>query len=144
MSKKPMTFKEYKKLNLSQISDEILSYWEDNDIFRKSIEKSNDKNPFIFFEGPPSANGLPGIHHVLARSIKDLELALKVMSRENYDDPWWTPLPFSLPMPEKKIALFNKANYLELAIYKSNPHTTGGASSLFGLSYRDIVTIKFN
>ena len=50
MSKKPMTFKEYKKLNLSQISDEILSYWEDNDIFRKSIEKSNDKNPFIFFE----------------------------------------------------------------------------------------------
>ena len=44
----------------------------------------------------------------------------------------------------KKIALFNKANYLELAIYKSNPHTTGGASSLFGLSYRDIVTIKFN
>ena len=44
----------------------------------------------------------------------------------------------------KKIALFNKANYLELAIYKSNPQTTGGASSLFGLSYRDIVTIKFN
>ena len=49
MPKKPMTFKEYKKLNLSQISDEILSYWEDNDIFRKSIEKSNDKNPFIFY-----------------------------------------------------------------------------------------------
>ena len=49
MSKKPMTFKEYKKLNLTQISDEILSYWEDNDIFRKSIEKSNDKNPFIFY-----------------------------------------------------------------------------------------------
>ena len=44
----------------------------------------------------------------------------------------------------KKIALFNKANYLELAIYKSNPLTTGGASSLFGLSYRDIVTVKFN
>ena len=38
----------------------------------------------------------------LARSIKDLELGVKVMSRENYDDPWWTPLPFSLPMPEKK------------------------------------------
>ena len=74
-----MTFKEYKKLNLSQISDEILSYWEDNDIFRKSIEKSNDKNPFIFFEGPPSANGLPGIHHVLARSIKDIFLRYKTM-----------------------------------------------------------------
>ena len=69
MSKKLMTFKEYKKLNLSQISDEILSYWEDNDIFIKSTQKSNDKNPFIFFEGPPSANGLPGIHHVLALSL---------------------------------------------------------------------------
>ena len=79
MSKKPMTFKEYKKLNLSQISDEILSYWEDNNIFRKSIEKSNYKNPFIFFEGPPSANGLPGIHHVLARSIKDIFLRYKTM-----------------------------------------------------------------
>ena len=74
-----MTFKEYKKLNLSQISDEILSYWGDNDIFRKSIEKSNDKNPFVFFEGPPSANGLPGIHHVLARSIKDIFLRYKTM-----------------------------------------------------------------
>ncbi len=74
-----MTFKEYKKLNLSQISDEILTYWEDNDIFIKSIEKSNDKNPFIFFEGPPSANGLPGIHHVLARSIKDIFLRYKTM-----------------------------------------------------------------
>ena len=74
-----MTFKEYKKLNLSQISDEILSYWEDNDIFIKSIQKSNDKNPFIFFEGPPSANGLPGIHHVLARSIKDIFLRYKTM-----------------------------------------------------------------
>ena len=50
----------------------------------------------------------------LARSIKDLELALKVMSRENYDDPWWTPLPFSLPMPEKKIALLKKIEGLKI------------------------------
>ena len=74
-----MIFKEYKKLSLSQISDEILSYWNDEDIFRKSIEKSNGKSPFIFFEGPPSANGLPGIHHVLARSIKDIFLRYKTM-----------------------------------------------------------------
>ena len=74
-----MIFKEYKKLNLSQISDEILSRWDDKDIFRKSVEKSNDKDPFIFFEGPPSANGLPGIHHVLARSIKDIFLRYKTM-----------------------------------------------------------------
>ena len=44
----------------------------------------------------------------LARSIKDLELALKAMSIENYDDPWWTPLPFSFPMPKKKLALITK------------------------------------
>ena len=50
----------------------------------------------------------------LARSIKDLELALKVMSKENYDDPWWTPLPFTLPMPEKKIALLKKIEGLKI------------------------------
>jgi len=50
----------------------------------------------------------------LARSIKDLELALKVMSKENYDDPWWTPLPFTLPMPEKKIALLTKIEGLKI------------------------------
>ena len=70
-----MIFKEYKKLNLSKISDEILFYWKNQDIFKKSLEQSKDKNPFIFFEGPPSANGLPGIHHVLARSIKDIFLS---------------------------------------------------------------------
>ena len=74
-----MIFKEYKKLNLSKISDEILSSWEDHDIFKKSVEDSKDKPPFIFFEGPPSANGLPGIHHVLARSIKDIFLRYKTM-----------------------------------------------------------------
>ena len=74
-----MIFKEYKKLNLSKISNEILSYWKSQDIFKKSLEKSKDKTPFIFFEGPPSANGLPGIHHVLARSIKDIFLRYKTM-----------------------------------------------------------------
>ncbi len=74
-----MIFKEYKKLNLSKISDEILLHWKDQDIFKKSLEQSKDKKPFIFFEGPPSANGLPGIHHVLARSIKDIFLRYKTM-----------------------------------------------------------------
>ena len=74
-----MIFKEYKKLNLSKISDEILSYWNDRDIFKKSIDKLKNQDSFIFFEGPPSANGLPGIHHVLARSIKDIFLRYKTM-----------------------------------------------------------------
>ena len=74
-----MNFNEYKYLDLPKISEEILSYWKKNEIFKKSVNKTSDKNPFIFFEGPPSANGLPGIHHVLARSIKDIFLRFKTM-----------------------------------------------------------------
>ena len=74
-----MIFPEYKNLDLSKISKEVLSYWEENDIFKKSIENSTKRKPFVFFEGPPSANGLPGIHHVLARTIKDIFLRFKTM-----------------------------------------------------------------
>ena len=74
-----MIFPEYKNLDLSKISKEVLSYWEENNIFKKSIENSSKKKPFVFFEGPPSANGLPGIHHVLARTIKDIFLRFKTM-----------------------------------------------------------------
>ena len=66
------SFPEYKGLNLPEIAKEILTYWEDQDIFQKSIDTRHDAKPFVFFEGPPSANGLPGIHHVMARSIKDI------------------------------------------------------------------------
>ena len=68
MSKK---FPEYKGLDLSKVNKEILAYWDKNDTFHKSIKSSNDKGEFIFYEGPPSANGKPGIHHVMARAIKD-------------------------------------------------------------------------
>ena len=69
MSKK---FPEYKGLDLPNIGEEILSYWEENNIFEKSVSTREGQEPFVFFEGPPSANGLPGIHHVMARSIKDI------------------------------------------------------------------------
>lgn len=65
-------FSEYEGLDLSAVSREILEYWKENDIFEKSISTREGNTPFIFFEGPPSANGLPGIHHVMARSIKDI------------------------------------------------------------------------
>ncbi len=65
-------FPEYKGLDLPKVAEEILNYWEENDIFEKSVTTREGKEPFIFFEGPPSANGLPGIHHVMARSIKDI------------------------------------------------------------------------
>lgn len=66
------TFKEYNGLNLPKVADEILDYWKSEAIFEKSISSREGNKPFIFFEGPPSANGLPGIHHVMARTLKDV------------------------------------------------------------------------
>jgi len=67
-----MGFKEHKQLKLSAVSQEILSYWEEKSIFEKSITSREGQPPFVFYEGPPSANGMPGIHHVMARAIKDI------------------------------------------------------------------------
>ena len=72
-------FPEYKGLNLSKIAENMLSYWEDNHIFQKSISSRDGEKPYVFFEGPPSANGLPGVHHVLARTIKDIFPRYKTM-----------------------------------------------------------------
>ena len=65
-------YPEYKGLNLPNIAAEVLTDWQENKIFEKSIESREENKPFVFFEGPPSANGMPGIHHVMARSIKDI------------------------------------------------------------------------
>ncbi len=65
-------YREYKNLNLTALGKEIRLYWEENDTFNKSLDIRKGHTPFIFFEGPPSANGMPGIHHVMARVIKDI------------------------------------------------------------------------
>ncbi|MFK7807022.1 MAG: isoleucine--tRNA ligase [Saprospiraceae bacterium] len=65
-------YKEVKMLNLPAIDKEILAYWEANGIFEKSVEERPTSDAFVFYEGPPSANGKPGIHHVMGRTIKDL------------------------------------------------------------------------
>ncbi|MCY2686360.1 isoleucine--tRNA ligase [Salinimicrobium sp. TH3] len=65
-------FPEYKGLDLPKVAEEILHFWKENDVFEKSVTSRDGKEPFVFFEGPPSANGLPGIHHVMARAIKDI------------------------------------------------------------------------
>ena len=67
-----MAFKDYKQLKLNTIASEILAFWETEKIFEKSIHSNEDSTPYVFYEGPPSANGLPGIHHVMARTIKDI------------------------------------------------------------------------
>ncbi len=72
-------FTEYKGLNLPKVAEEILSYWKENDVFEKSISSREGAEPYIFFEGPPSANGMPGVHHVLARAIKDIFPRYKTM-----------------------------------------------------------------
>ncbi|MFI1772848.1 isoleucine--tRNA ligase [Thalassobellus citreus] len=72
-------FPEYKGLDLPNVADEILNYWQENNIFEKSVSTREGNKPFVFFEGPPSANGLPGVHHVLARAIKDIFPRYKTM-----------------------------------------------------------------
>ena len=76
MSKK---FAEYSSLNLSDVNKEVLKKWDENDMFQKSMTEREGCPSFVFYEGPPSANGMPGIHHVMARSIKDIFCRYKTM-----------------------------------------------------------------
>lgn len=75
----PNKYEEYQQLNLPAISQEILAKWEADRAFEKSIELREGATPFVFYEGPPSANGLPGIHHVISRTLKDLVCRYKTM-----------------------------------------------------------------
>ena len=72
-------FPEYKGLDLPKVAEEILNYWQENNIFEKSVSTREGNQPYVFYEGPPSANGLPGVHHVLARAIKDIFPRYKTM-----------------------------------------------------------------
>ena len=72
-------FAEYQKFNLSEINKEVLKKWDENDVFAKSMTEREGCPSFVFYEGPPSANGMPGIHHVMARSIKDIFCRYKTM-----------------------------------------------------------------
>jgi isoleucyl-tRNA synthetase len=72
-------YKEYKQLNLSQTGKDVLDFWKKHNIFEKSISSRPANNPYTFYEGPPSANGMPGIHHVMARAIKDIFCRYKTL-----------------------------------------------------------------
>jgi isoleucyl-tRNA synthetase len=72
-------FPEYKGLDLPKVAEEILNYWQEHNVFEKSVTTREGHKPYVFFEGPPSANGLPGVHHVLARAIKDIFPRYKTM-----------------------------------------------------------------
>lgn len=72
-------FPEYKNLDLSQINKDVLQEWKTKDTFKKSLETHPKNKPYVFYEGPPSANGMPGIHHVMARAIKDVFCRYKTL-----------------------------------------------------------------
>lgn len=74
-----MKFAEYKGLDLPKVSEEVLDFWKANQIFEKSVSTRGGKESYVFYEGPPSANGMPGIHHVMARTIKDIFPRYKTM-----------------------------------------------------------------
>ena len=65
-------FPQYDELDLPKVAEEVLKQWEAEDTFGQSLKLRSGREPFVFYEGPPSANGLPGIHHVMARAIKDI------------------------------------------------------------------------
>jgi isoleucyl-tRNA synthetase len=99
------------KIKFPQMEEEILKFWEENKIFEKSVEKDSPKGDFIFFEGPPTANGVPGLHHVLARAFKDIIPRYKTMKgyRVERKAGWDTHgLPVEIQV-EKELGIHQKA-----------------------------------
>ena len=102
-----MAFKEYKRLNLSKIAKEVLKDWDSNKSFEKSITLRDGAPKYVFYEGPPSANGMPGIHHVMARSLKDIFCRYKTLKgfQVNRKAGWDTHgLPIELSV-EKELGI---------------------------------------
>ena len=102
-----MAFKEYNRLNLSKIAKEVLKDWDSNKSFKKSITLREGAPKYVFYEGPPSANGMPGIHHVMARSIKDIFCRYKTLKgfQVNRKAGWDTHgLPIELSV-EKELGI---------------------------------------
>jgi isoleucyl-tRNA synthetase len=100
-------YPEYKGLNLPQTAEDILKTWKEEDTFQKSIDTRDADKPFVFYEGPPSANGMPGIHHVMARAIKDIFCRYKTLKgyRVNRKAGWDTHgLPVELGV-EKELGI---------------------------------------
>ncbi len=117
-----MKFAEYKRLNLSQISSEITDFWKKNNIFQKSIDSRKDSKPFIFYEGPPSANGMPGIHHTISRAIKDVFCRYQTMKGHKVERKagWDTHgLPVEISV-EKKLGINKDDIGVKISIEKFN------------------------
>ena len=117
-----MAFKDYKQLELNTIASEILTFWETEKIFEKSISSNENSTPYIFYEGPPSPNGLPGIHHVMARTIKDIFCRYKTLKgyRVYRKGGWDTHgLPVELQV-EKKLGITKDDIGSKISVEKYN------------------------
>src|SRR5210317_2471920 len=115
-------FKEYKGLDLSKLAGGILDFWNKEDVFKKSIDFRDGAEPYVFFEGPPSANGLPGIHHVMARAIKDIFCRYKTQKGFKVDRKagWDTHgLPVELGV-EKELGITKEDIGVKLTIEEYN------------------------
>jgi isoleucyl-tRNA synthetase len=99
-----LKYKEYKNINYAEVADEVLDFWKSEDIFKKSVELKDPEKSFVFYEGPPSANGTPGIHHVMARAVKDIFCRYKTLKgfRVNRKGGWDTHgLPVELQVEKE-------------------------------------------
>ncbi len=115
-------YKEYAQLNLPQMEQEILSRWEKDQAFEKSISIRKDAPSFVFYEGPPSANGMPGIHHVISRTLKDLICRYKTMQgyRVNRKGGWDTHgLPIELGV-EKELGITKEDIGVKISVEEYN------------------------
>ena len=117
-----MKFDQLKEFNIPKIEESILRFWEDNRIFEKTLERAKDREQFVFYEGPPTANGRPGTHHVISRTIKDLVCRYKSMKGFRVDRKagWDTHgLPVEIEV-EKALGLDSKPKVLEYGVDKFN------------------------
>ena len=115
-------FEQFKKVNYAEIESKTLEYWKENDIFKKSISSRDESKTFTFYEGPPTANGKPGLHHVMARSLKDLVCRYKTLKgyRVNRKAGWDTHgLPVEIEV-EKRLGIKSKSEIPEFGVAKYN------------------------
>ena len=132
-------FPEHKGLNLSQVNKDILQKWTDENLFHQSLENRKGHPTYVFFEGPPSANGHPGIHHVLARTIKDSVLRYKTM--KGYNVPrkagWDTHgLPVELSV-EKELGITKEAIGKTISVEEYNSHCRADVM-IYTAEWRDL------
>ncbi|KAA3631256.1 MAG: isoleucine--tRNA ligase, partial [Calditrichaeota bacterium] len=118
-----MKFNEFKEnFSLPKAEEDVLKFWDDQDVFHKANEAAKDREHFVFYEGPPTANGRPGIHHVISRTVKDLVCRYKAMQgfRVDRKGGWDTHgLPVEIEV-EKQLGLKSKKEVIEYGIDKFN------------------------